>query len=72
MDPTAIISILCVFFVAPTIVFGFIYLGKRSKLRLEELRIKKEMLELEVEKEKTHVKALEAENAKLDRMIESR
>jgi hypothetical protein len=52
------------------IVFGFIYLSKPDRLRLEELRIKKEMLELEVEKEKAHTSLLEAESAKYDRIIE--
>jgi uncharacterized membrane protein YciS (DUF1049 family) len=72
MDPTAIFALFSVFFVAPTIVFGFIYLSKRSKLKLDELRLKKEILELEVEKERAHTRALEAESAKYDRMIESR
>jgi hypothetical protein len=38
--------------------------------KLEELRIKKEMLELEIEKNESQVKLLEAENRKYDRIID--
>jgi hypothetical protein len=65
-----IISVLGLFFVAPLIVFSFIYFSKRDKVKLDELRIKKEMLELEVEKERVKVELLEAENLKYDRIID--
>jgi hypothetical protein len=69
MDLLPIISILCVFIGAPGIVFGFIYFSRKNRFKLEELRYKKEMLELEVEKEYAHLKLIEAENAKYDRLI---
>jgi hypothetical protein len=71
MNITAIVSILCVFVAAPSIVFLFIFAMKKNKLRLEELRYKRDMLELELEKERTHLKLIEAENAKYDRIIAS-
>jgi hypothetical protein len=69
MDLLPIVSILCVFIAAPAIVFSFIYFSRKNRFKLEELRIKKEMLELEVEKEYAHIKHIEAENAKYDRLI---
>jgi hypothetical protein len=72
MEMIPIVAILSIFIVAPSIVFTFIYMTKRGRLRLEELRIKKEMLELEIEREQTRIALLEAENAKYDRLIEDR
>lgn len=62
--------VFCVFIGAPLIVFGFLFLRRRGRDQLEALRIKKEMLELEVEKEKLHLAAMAEENAKYDRIIE--
>jgi hypothetical protein len=70
MNFTAIVSVLSVFVFAPAIVFGFIYFSRKSKHRVEELRYKRDMMALELEKERLHVQALEAENAKYDRIIE--
>ena len=72
MDYTGIFALLCVFIIAPTIVFSFIYFSNRGKLTPAELRIERDTLELEIEKEKAHTKAIEAESAKYDRIIESR
>ena len=70
MDSTAIIAIFSVFGLAPMTVFGFILLLKRQKHRVEELRYKKEILELELEKEAYKIKLLEEENRKYDRLIQ--
>ena len=67
-----IISVLCVFVGAPAIVFGFLLINRRYKSDVEIMRYKKEMLELEIEKEHIHLKALEAENLKYDRIISER
>jgi hypothetical protein len=70
MNATAIISVICVFGLAPGIVFSFIYFMRKSRNKLDELRYHRDILELELEKERLHVKAVEAENARLDRLIE--
>ncbi len=67
-----IISVLSVFVFAPAIVFGFILMARRSRLRVEELRYRRDMMALELEKEKTRLQLLEAENAKYDRLIAGR
>lgn len=72
MDYTSLVAVISLFIVAPLIVFSFVYLSKRDRARLEELKLKKEMLALEVEKERAHTQLLEAENAKYDRMIEGK
>ena len=72
MDYPGVIAILCSLIGVPIIVFGFIYLNSKSKRSIEMMRIKKEMLELEVEKEKVKARLLEAENSKYDRIIDGR
>jgi hypothetical protein len=72
MNMTAIFSVFCVFIAAPTIVFGFIYLNKRTKSRVEELVLKREILELEMKKETVHMEVIREENRKYDRLINSR
>jgi len=62
-------AIFSIFIAAPAIVFGFILLSKRSKYRVEELRYKKEILELEVKKDEMHIYTMHEENKKLDRII---
>ena len=69
MDYAGIIAILSSLIGIPVIVFGFIYLNIKSKRAVEMLRIKKEMLELEIEKERMNVRMHEAENMKYDRII---
>jgi len=69
MDYAGVIAILSSLIGIPVIVFGFIYLNIKSKRSIEMMRIKKEMLELEIEKERINVRLLEAENIKYDRII---
>jgi len=57
-------------FVAPAITFGFILLIKKQKSDVEKLRYKKEILELEIKKEEAHIKLIQEENKKYDRIIE--
>jgi hypothetical protein len=65
-----IISILCVFVGAPAIVFGFILMNMRGKREIEKLRLQKDILALDVERERTKLLAMEAEGRKYDRIIE--
>lgn len=71
MNPFTVsaLSVVCLFVAAPAIVFGFVLLNKRGKNQLEALRLRKEMLELEVEKERIHALGLAEENRKYDRII---
>jgi hypothetical protein len=61
-DIAGIVAIISVFGVAPAIVFHFIYKSKK-------LKYQKELLELEIEKQKNELKLLEEENKKYDRII---
>ena len=70
MDYAGIIAILSSLIGIPLIVFSFIYLNIKSKRAVEIMRIKKEMLELDVEKERVKARLLEAENLKYDRIID--
>jgi len=70
MDYAGIIAILSSLIGIPVIVFGFIYLNIKNKRAVEMMRLKKEMLELEIEKEKVRARLLEAENIKYDRIID--
>lgn len=69
MQIVPIVSIVSLFIIAPAIVFSFILLMKRSRLKVEELRYKRDIAALELEKDKTRLQLLEAENAKYDRLI---
>jgi hypothetical protein len=72
MDPliTIVFPVFCVFIAAPAIVFGFILLQRQGRNRIEELRIRKDMLMLEVEKEKLRLASMSEENRKYDRIID--
>lgn len=72
MDVTGIIAILSSLIGIPVIIFGFIYLNVRNKRELEAIKIKKEMLELEVEKDRLKLDLFDAENATYDRLIDNR
>ncbi len=72
MDIAGIIAILSSLLGIPLIVFGFIYLNIKGKRAVEMERIKKEMLELEIEREKLKVRMLEQENLKYDSIIDGR
>jgi hypothetical protein len=74
MDLTGIITgsiaILSVFVGLPGIVFHFIYKSKKNKT--EMIKQQKELLEIEIEKEKIHLRLLEEENRKYDKIIEGK
>jgi len=69
MDIAGIIAILSSLLGIPLIVFGFIYLNLKGKRAIELLRLQKEILKLELEKDKVKISMLEAENIKYDREI---
>jgi cell shape-determining protein MreC len=66
---TAVVSL---FIVLPALVLNFVHRTVKNKreTEVEKIRLQKEILELEIEKENVHIKALEVENKKLDKMIE--
>ena len=70
MTIVPIISVLSIFVLAPAIVFSFIYFMKKGKLNVEEMRYKRDMMALELEKDRLRLQLMEAENAKYDRIIE--
>jgi hypothetical protein len=71
MDLTGIITgsvaILSLFVGLPGIVLHFIYKSKKNKT--EMIRQQKELMEMEIEKEKIHLRLLEEENRKYDKII---
>jgi hypothetical protein len=71
MDLTGIITgsitVISLFVGLPAIVLNFI--NKSEKNKIEKINRQKELLEAEIEKEKIHLKLLEAENRKYDRII---
>ena len=69
MDIAGIIAILSSLLGIPLIVFGFIYLNLKGKRAIELLRLQKEIMKLELEKDKVKIRMLEAENIKYDREI---
>lgn len=70
MEVIPIVSVLSVFVFAPAIVFSFIYLSKKRKLAVEELRYKRDIMALELEKDRARLQLIEAENKKYDRIID--
>lgn len=72
MDIAGIIAILSALIGVPLIVFGFVLLNLGNKRSVEKIRLQKEILELELQKEQIRLKMLEAENVKYDRLIEHR
>lgn len=72
MGIEGVIGVLAVFIGAPSVVFGFILLGRREKNRVELERLRIREAELNLERERLRVEALREENRKLDRMIEHR
>ena len=65
------ILVLSLFVGLPAILFTFIHKNVKNKREkeIEKLKYQKEILELEIEKENKHIKLLEEENKKLDRII---
>ena len=58
-------------FVVPALTFGFIVLIRKQKADVDKLRIKKEILELELRREELRITSLTEENRKYDRLIGS-
>jgi hypothetical protein len=71
MDLTGSIAILSLFVGLPAIVLTFIQKNIKNKREneIEKIKYQKEILELEIEKENKHIKLLEEENKKLDKII---
>ena len=69
MEITGIVAIISVFGIAPAILFSFLYKTTKDKHELKKMQYQKEILELEVEKQKNQIKLLEEENKKLDQII---
>jgi len=68
--PIPYFGMIMTLFVAPVLTFGFLLINKKYRTDIEKLKLKKEMLELELKKDEIHMKLIEAENRKLDRIIE--
>jgi large-conductance mechanosensitive channel len=66
------ITAVILFTFVPAVVFTFVYKVKKHEEDTKKLQIQKEILELEVEKQRDHLKLLEEENKKLDRVIDGR
>jgi hypothetical protein len=70
MNWIALIGMLLALVVTPGMTFLFIWAIKKNKANVEIARYRKEILELEVEKEELKLKVFQEENKKLDRLIE--
>lgn len=55
----------------PAMTFVFVWGLNRNKTRLEELRLRKQILELEIRKQESSAALLLAENARQDRLLNS-
>ena len=66
-----LMAVIGIFIVLPKTLFRFIGDQNRHKreTELEKLRYQKEILELEIEKQRNEIKLLEEENRKYDRII---
>jgi hypothetical protein len=71
MDITGITAIITMFGVLPALTFRFIAKNMQHKreMEVEKLKIQKEILELEVQKQNGRIKLLEEENKNLDNLI---
>ena len=67
-----ILAIICSLVLAPGIIFGFILLMRKSKNDLEKMKLQREISEMEFKREELHLKSLQAENKKYDRLIEEK
>ena len=56
----------------PIIIGTFIYLFVNGKRKIDELKMKKEILELEIKRDEIHMDMLKEENKRLDMVIEKR
>jgi hypothetical protein len=64
-----IIGEILIFGILPLVVFGYLYLTKRSKNNLEIEKQKRAILELELQNNQQKLLLIEEENRKLDRII---
>jgi hypothetical protein len=64
-----VLGIISTSIILPGIIFSFIYFSKKQRTEIEKLKYQKEILELEIEKDKMKVKLLEEENKHLDKII---
>ena len=67
-----ILAIICSLVLAPGIIFGFILLMRKSKNDLEKMKLQREISEMEFKREELHLKSLQEENKKYDRVIEGK
>ena len=68
--PTAIvISSISLFLALPAMTFCFVSSMIKKRVKLQELQLQKQILELETKKQEDQIKLLEAENKKLDNII---
>ena len=58
--------------VVPGMTFGFILFLKKIRADVEKIKYQKEIMELELRTEETHLKSLIEENKKYDKLIEAR
>jgi len=56
----------------PGMTFGFILFLKKIRADVEKMKYQKEIMELELRTEETHLKSLVEENKKYDKLIESK
>ena len=56
-------------FVAPLLTYGFIYFLKKNRADVEKMKIRKEIIELELKKDELKYKLLLEENKKYDHLI---
>lgn len=69
--PIPYFGMLLSLFVAPTITFAFILLMKKMRTDVDKLKYKKEILELEIQKEELRMKRIGEENRKYDAVLEA-
>ncbi len=67
--PIPYFAIIMSLFVAPLLTYGFIYFLKRKQAEVEKMKMKKEIIELELKKEDLKYKILLEENKKYDQII---
>jgi len=67
MSPEALWFLLAL----PAMTFVFVWGLNRNRARLEELRLRKQILELEIRKQDSSAALLLAENARQDRLLSS-
>jgi cell shape-determining protein MreC len=66
---TGITAVLAIFIGIPSVVTFFIYKITKSMKEKDKIKYQKEILELEIEKQKNQIKLLEEENKKYDNII---